>query len=55
MSAKLDSPTASPSGGNANPDAETLRRVWRETVDKELLGVPFEKKLVTRTIEGIDF
>jgi methylmalonyl-CoA mutase len=54
MSAKLDSPTASPSGGNANPDAETLRRVWRETVDKELLGVPFEKKLVTRTIEGID-
>jgi len=54
MSSKLDSPTASPSGGNAIPDAETLRRVWRETVDKELLGVPFEKKLVTRTADGID-
>lgn len=54
MSAKLDSPSVPPAGGNAIPDAETLRRVWRETVEKELLGVPFEKKLVTRTIEGID-
>ncbi len=53
MSAKLDSPTASPSGGNANTDAEALRSVWRETVEKELKGVPFEKKLVTRTPEGI--
>jgi methylmalonyl-CoA mutase len=54
MSAKLDSPTASPAGGNANPDVEALRRAWRETVEKDLAGVPFEKKLVTRTAEGID-
>ena len=54
MSAKLDSPSASPSGGNAIPDAEALRRAWRETVEKDLAGVPFEKKLVTRTPEGID-
>ncbi|MBK8478857.1 MAG: methylmalonyl-CoA mutase [Opitutaceae bacterium] len=54
MSAKLDSPTASPAGGNAIPDAEALRRAWRETVEKDLAGVPFEKKLVTRTAEGID-
>lgn len=54
MSAKLDSPTASPAGGNAIPDAEALRRAWRETVEKDLAGVSFEKKLVTRTAEGID-
>ncbi len=26
---------------------------WRQTVEAELKGVPFEKKLVTRTVEGI--
>ena len=28
---------------------------WREMVDSWLKGVPFEKRLVTRTVEGIDF
>ena len=27
---------------------------WREVVDKDLKGVPFEKKLITKTYEGID-
>jgi methylmalonyl-CoA mutase len=27
---------------------------WRKLIDKTLKGVPFEKKLVTRTYEGID-
>lgn len=27
---------------------------WREVVEKDLKGVPFEKKLVTKTYEGID-
>ena len=27
--------------------------LWRQTVEAELKGVPFEKKLVTRTSEGI--
>ena len=49
-----DSPTASPAGDTAIPDAEALRRAWRETVEQELKGVPFEKKLVTRTFEGVD-
>ena len=54
MNPNLDSPTAPPTGGTAIPDAETLRRAWRETVEQELKGVPFEKKLVTRTFEGVD-
>jgi methylmalonyl-CoA mutase len=28
-------------------------KLWREAVEAELKGVPFEKKLVTRTFEGI--
>src|SRR5215831_12149392 len=27
---------------------------WRASVEGELKGVPFEKKLVTKTLEGID-
>ena len=27
---------------------------WRSAVERELAGVPLEKKLVTRTVEGID-
>ncbi|QDU56836.1 methylmalonyl-CoA mutase family protein [Aeoliella mucimassa] len=27
---------------------------WREQVEKDLAGAPFEKKLVTRTYEGVD-
>ncbi|HET55074.1 MAG TPA: methylmalonyl-CoA mutase, partial [Ignavibacteria bacterium] len=27
---------------------------WREVIEKDLKGVPFEKKLVTKTYEGID-
>jgi len=27
---------------------------WREVVEKDLKGVPFEKKLITKTYEGID-
>ncbi|MEM1210165.1 MAG: methylmalonyl-CoA mutase family protein [Planctomycetota bacterium] len=27
---------------------------WRQTVERDLAGVPFEKKLVTHTYEGID-
>jgi len=27
---------------------------WREVVDKDLKGVPFEKRLITKTYEGID-
>ncbi|MEM6332833.1 MAG: acyl-CoA mutase large subunit family protein [Planctomycetota bacterium] len=27
---------------------------WRELVERDLKGVPFEKKLITRTYEGID-
>lgn len=27
---------------------------WREKVEKDLKGVPFEKKLITKTYEGID-
>ncbi|WP_425395651.1 methylmalonyl-CoA mutase family protein [Aeoliella sp.] len=27
---------------------------WREVVEKDLKGAPFEKKLITRTFEGVD-
>ncbi|KUG25025.1 methylmalonyl-coa mutase [hydrocarbon metagenome] len=27
---------------------------WREVIEKDLKGVPFEKKLITKTYEGID-
>jgi len=30
------------------------REQWREVVDRDLQGAPFEKKLVTHTYEGID-
>jgi methylmalonyl-CoA mutase len=32
---------------------EGLLAQWRKTVEAELLGVPFEKKLVTKTSEGL--
>jgi len=32
----------------------TSREEWRKLVDVELKGAPFEKKMVTRTLEGID-
>jgi Methylmalonyl-CoA mutase, N-terminal domain/subunit len=35
-----------------DPLADAIAR-WRATVEAELKGVPFEKKLVTRTFEGI--
>lgn len=38
------------------PDAQTLiasRAAWRRTVEAELKGAAFDKKLVTRTAEGI--
>lgn len=41
---------------NSPSSSEELNRLlaqWRQTVEAELKGVPFEKKLVTRTFEGI--
>ena len=32
----------------------TSREEWRKLVDVELKGAPFDKKMVTRTLEGID-
>ncbi len=41
-------------GGIGNPDAlATALARWRKTVEAELAGAPYEKKLVTRTLEGI--
>lgn len=40
---------------NLKDDFETPSyEKWREVVDKDLKGVPFEKKLITKTYEGID-
>ncbi len=47
MAATSDLPPASP-----DSLTDALAR-WRATVEAELKGVPFEKKLVTRTFEGI--
>ncbi len=33
---------------------ETTYEQWREQVEKDLKGVPFEKKLISKTYEGID-
>jgi methylmalonyl-CoA mutase len=39
---------------NAPLDAlNTASALWKKTVEAELKGVPFEKKLVTRTAEGV--
>ncbi|MDR0353560.1 MAG: acyl-CoA mutase large subunit family protein [Opitutaceae bacterium] len=39
---------------HASPDAARAAHAnWRKVVEAELKGVPFEKKLVTRTAEGI--
>ncbi|MFH1500179.1 MAG: methylmalonyl-CoA mutase family protein [Verrucomicrobiota bacterium] len=44
--------TTAPESSAAAALAEGLAR-WRKTVESELKGVPFEKKLVTRTPEGV--
>ena len=38
--------------GTPDPLATALAR-WRKTVEAELAGAPFEKRLVTRTLEGV--
>ena len=47
MAATTDLPQAA-----HDPLTDAIAR-WRATVEAELKGVPFEKKLVTRTFEGI--
>lgn len=47
----MPEPTTSPTAP-ADPLAAALAR-WRATVEAELKGAPFDKKLVTRTFEGI--
>ncbi|MBI5404321.1 MAG: acyl-CoA mutase large subunit family protein [Ignavibacteriae bacterium] len=37
-----------------NDFPETPYEEWRKTAEKDLKGVPFEKKLITKTYEGID-
>ena len=44
--------TQSPSPTSTEALAGLLSQ-WRKTVESELLGVPFEKKLVTKTSEGL--
>lgn len=38
----------------SNDFPETTYEQWREQVEKDLKGVPFEKKLISKTYEGID-
>lgn len=44
--------TAEPTSASNDPLAIASAR-WRAIVDAELKGVPFEKKLVTRTLDGL--
>jgi methylmalonyl-CoA mutase len=37
-----------------NDFPETPYEEWKKTAEKDLKGVPFEKKLITKTYEGID-
>jgi methylmalonyl-CoA mutase len=37
-----------------NDFPETPYEEWKQTAEKDLKGVPFEKKLITKTYEGID-
>jgi methylmalonyl-CoA mutase len=37
-----------------NDFPETSYEEWKKTTEKDLKGVPFEKKLITKTYEGID-
>lgn len=39
---------------DCDPPLQAALAEWKKTVTAELAGVPFEKKLVTRTAEGID-
>jgi len=45
--------TASPSSLAPDDALAASFSLWKKTVEAELKGVPFEKKLVTRTFEGI--
>ena len=47
--------TAQPEQDNSlRPSPTAGYATWRSAVERELAGVPLEKKLVTRTIEGIE-
>jgi methylmalonyl-CoA mutase len=48
----LMSMTPAPTG-NLNDELRDRIATWRKTVEAELKGVPFDKKLVTRTPEGV--
>ena len=46
--------TATQPTDRANPWPDASRDAWRAAVDRDLKGVPFEKRLVSRTYEGLE-